>query len=185
MEVLKLKNVQLYIKLQYCKVVFIFMVYKLVRIANFLASLISTLLTKNSEQMPVLISMVACNSDHVFISQQERFVVFRKALISHHRAITPPKMRPRPPWLRLADVGKIMLLYFGPNLITMGLRDSAGIQYQYSSKLGKVDLRQAFDFSYSWFQARSSALDLLQRYGIESDAYSKLGICICPQPQTY
>ena len=79
--------------------------------------------------MPVFIDMVACNSAHVFISQQERFVFFREALIYHHRAGTPPKMRPRPPWLRLADVGKIMLLYSGPNLITMGLRAPAGIQY--------------------------------------------------------
>ena len=118
--------------------------------------------------MPVLISMVACNSDHVFISQQERFVVFRKALISHHRAITPPKMRPRPPWLRWDDVDKNTLLYFGPNIITMSPSAPSGIQYWYSSKSGKVDIRQALDFSYSWLQNRSSALDLLQRYGMHT-----------------
>ena len=41
--------------------------------------------------MPVLIAMVACNSAPVFISQHERFVVFREALISHHRVGNPPQ----------------------------------------------------------------------------------------------
>ena len=71
--------------------------------------------------------MVAWNSDHVFIIQQERSIVLREALISHHQAGTPLKIRPRPPWLRLADVEKSTLLYFGINLITMSPRAPAGI----------------------------------------------------------
>ena len=41
--------------------------------------------------MPVLIAMVACNSAPVFISQQERFLIFREALIYHHQVGNPPQ----------------------------------------------------------------------------------------------